>query len=294
MVIGHLRTLISGEGLVKKIGSHVPWVCVLGLCTFPCLVSAQGTERDRLSKIMETYQNTTIQIPRVEGPVKIDGDLQDPAWRNAAAVDIAWQFSPIGAVPAKVKTTALIMEDGEHLYVGFNAEDPDPKAIRAFLRERDALFADDYVGIAIDTTGDATRAFEFFSNALGVQGDAIADVQTGEDFSFEAIFQTSGQITDQGFEVEFAIPLSQIRFPKREGQQQWKVLFTRTYPRDRRYQSFQFPVDRDNACFMCQFQPAQGLIGATPGKRFQIVPTATATAHQSKNPLDRTNQRETN
>ena len=147
------------------------------------------------------------------------------------------------------------MEDGDTLYVGFDARDPDPEAIRAHLWERDRLFSDDYVGVSIDTTGDSKRAFEFFSNPIGVQGDAIVDARNGEDFSFDAIWDSDGQITEKGFEVEFAIPLSQIRFSKRSGLQEWKLFFTRTWPRDKRRQAFQFPFDRDNSCFMCQYQP---------------------------------------
>jgi hypothetical protein len=242
-------------------------------------------ERARYAQAMEIYGNPTIKIPHIDSAVKIDGLLRDDAWRQAATVEIAWQIRPIENVPAKVKTTALIMEDGDTLYVGFDAIDPDPSTIRAHLRERDTFFADDFVGVAIDTTGDSTRSFEFFANPIGVQGDALANLQNGEDFSFDAIWESAGQITDKGFEIEFAIPLSQLRFPKREGDQTWKVLFTRTWPRDKRYQAFQYPLDRDNACFMCQFQPAVGLAGAEPSKRFQVVPTVTANTHQTKDPM---------
>ena len=141
----------------------------------PLSAFAQETEQQRIRRALQNYTPTTIQIPRIQGPIKIDGDLNESAWDEAAAVDIAWQTRPIGGLPAKMKTTAYIMEGGNQLYVGFKAEDPDPSAIRAFLRKRDTFFADDFVGFSIDTTGDGTRAFEFFSNALGVQGDAILD-----------------------------------------------------------------------------------------------------------------------
>ncbi|MCZ6852281.1 MAG: DUF5916 domain-containing protein [Gammaproteobacteria bacterium] len=267
-----------------RIGSLKFLSLAILVSVLPFSVSAQETEQQRIERVLQSYQKTTIQIPSIQGTIKIDGNLQESAWAQAAVVDIAWQISPAGGLPAKVKTTAFIMEDGKQLYVGFKAEDPDPSAIRAFLRKRDTFFADDYVGFSIDTTGDGTRAFEFFSNALGVQGDAVVDLHRGEDFSYDAIFETAGQITGEGFEVEFAIPLNQLRFPKRTGKQQWKLAFFRTFSRDRRYQSFQYPVDKENACFICQYQPAEGLIGATPGKRFQIVPTITANTRSMEDP----------
>ena len=272
-------------GCHLRVGLSAFMSAVILVSILPFSVFAQETEQQRIRRVLQAYEPTTIQIPSIHGPIKIDGDLEDSAWTQAAVVDIAWQTSPVGGLPAKMKTTAYVMEDGKQLYVGFKAEDPEPRSNRAFLRKRDTLFADDYVGFAIDTTGDGTRAFEFFSNALGVQGDAVVDLQRGEDFSFDAIFETAGQITDEGFEVEFAIPLNQLRFPKRAGKQQWKFMFTRTSSRDRRYQNVQYPIDRENNCFICQFQPAEGLVGATPGKRFQIVPTITANTRNMEDPL---------
>lgn len=260
--------------------------CLL-FCAFTALeISAEETERQRLARVLKSYESSTIDIPAISGPINIDGDLKDESWKSATAIDIGWQTSPISGVRSKIKSTAYIMEDGEKLYVGFKIEDPNPDKIRAYLRNRDALFADDFVSFSIDTNGDGTRAFEFFSNALGVQGDAIADLHKGEDFSYEAIFETGGKITSEGFEVEFAIGLNQIRFPKRFDKQQWKLLFSHAYTRDQRYQSFQYPHDRENNCFICQFQPAEGLIGATPGKQLHIVPTVTANSVSIKDPYN--------
>ena len=255
---------------------------LLSLSALP--LQAQISERERVQQALAEYESVTNSIPHIDLPVRIDGDLSDPAWQLATPIDIAWQRSPVAGVPARSKTTAYIMADREQLYVGFRAEDPNPGNIPAFLRDRDRLFQDDYVGFAIDTNGDGSRAFEFFSNALGVQGDAVVDVIQGEDMSFDAIFATDGRITETGFEVEFAIPLNQLRFPQREGMQQWKMFFTRAQYSDMRYQNFQYPWDTDNSCSICQYQPFEGLEGAQPSKQFQLVPTFTSKSVRSRTP----------
>ena len=85
--------------------------------------------------------------------------------------------------------------------------------------------------------------------------------------------------------MEFAIPLSQIRFSKRSGLQEWKLFFTRTWPRDKRRQAFQFPYDRDNSCFMCQYQPAVGLRDAKIATNVQVVPTVTLNQFETRDPF---------
>ena len=45
-------------------------------------------------------------LPRVEEPVKIDGKLDDEAWRYALQIELDTENNPGENVPAKVKTVA--------------------------------------------------------------------------------------------------------------------------------------------------------------------------------------------
>lgn len=99
-----------------------------------------------------------------------------------------------------------------YFYIAFKCFD-DPKSIRASLRDRDECFSDDYIGIILDTYGDAAWAYEIFANPLGIQGD-LGWTPNGEDTSFDIIFKSSGKITVDGYQAELAIPFSSLRFPK--------------------------------------------------------------------------------
>ena len=67
----------------------------------------------------------------------------------------------------------------------------------------------------LDTFNDERRAFEFRINPLGVQADAVFSELDGfEDFSWDAIWESAGRITDTGYVVEAAIPFNQLRFPR--------------------------------------------------------------------------------
>ncbi|MEM7363854.1 MAG: hypothetical protein AAF525_07500, partial [Pseudomonadota bacterium] len=120
--------------------------------------AAATAEQTRIKAALANFDWTPVDIPRIDAPnIRVDGQLSEDAWSHAAEIEIAWQNRPIGGLPAKVRTTALVMEDGRTLYVGYRAYDPDPDQIRASLRPRDRLFADDYVGFGIDTEGDGAR-----------------------------------------------------------------------------------------------------------------------------------------
>ena len=144
---------------------------------------------------LPALSNASIgELPSTEHAVRIDGVLDEEAWQDALQIDINVETKPGENIAARVKTIAYLVEDGDNLYVGFDAEDPDPTAIRAYLRDRDSAYDDDFVGIVLDTYGDARRAFEFFANPLGVQMDLTNDdVNESEDDSWNAIWDSAGR-----------------------------------------------------------------------------------------------------
>ena len=222
------------------------------------------------------------RLPSTTEPIEIDGVLDEAAWKTATRIEIDTETNPGENIPARVATAAYLIEDGETLYVAFDARDPDPSAIRAYLRDRDSAWNDDFVGIVLDTFNDERRAFEFFSNPLGVQMDLTNDdVNENEDESWDAIWDSAGQINDNGYVVEMEIPLNQLRFPNIDGKQTWGIDLLRFYPRDKRYRFSNNRQDRSLNCYLCQFSKIEGLEGAKPGRDLEIVPTLTGSKTDS-------------
>ena len=216
-------------------------------------------------------------LPSTTAAITIDGILDDAAWADAIPVNVNIETRPGENTPSPVDTVAYLVEDGESLYIAFDAKDPEPHKIRAYLRDRDSAFNDDFVGIVIDTYGDERRAFEFFVNPLGVQMDLTNDdVNKNEDDSWDAIWDSAGRIGADGYVVEMEIPLSQLRFPHVDGKQTWGIDLLRFYPRDHRYRISNNTQDRNLNCYLCQFQKIRGLEDAEPGRDLEIVPTLTA------------------
>jgi hypothetical protein len=107
------------------------------------------------------------------------------------------------------------------------------------------------------------------------------DVNKREDESWDAIWDSAGTISGEGYVVEMQIPLSQLRFPVSDGPQTWGVDLLRFYPRDKRYRFSNNRLDRAVSCYLCQFEKFQGLEGASPGRDLEIVPTLTGSRTDS-------------
>ena len=238
-----------------------------------------------LSPTLESAQRLEVEIPRITAIPMIDGSIEEDEWQEAAAIQVNIEVDPGDNIEAEVTAQALIMEDGQTIYVAFRAHDPDPSQIRGFYEDRDSGWDGDYMGIILDTFNDERRAFEFLVNPFGVQMDAIYDdVNQREDESWNAIWDSVGQITESGYTVELAIPLKQLRFSETESVQVWGIDFYRHYPRDRSTSIHSQRIDWNISCYLCQISKLEGFQNLEQSRNLEVIPTITSSSSESRNP----------
>ena len=219
-------------------------------------------------------------------PIEVDGVLDEPAWADAVTVPIPYEWAPGDNTPPPVQTNCLVTFDAARLYIGCRALDPDPRAIRAHLMDRDSIdtfIQDDFIGVMVDTFNDERRAYQFRVNPLGVQADAVFSDQDGiEDWSWDMIWDSRGRITPDGFVVELALPFNQLRFPAGSGPQTWGIELFRSWPRTVRHRMSSRWTDRSKNCVLCQENKLDGVTGIRSGHNLEISPTLTASQNDTR------------
>jgi Domain of unknown function (DUF5916)/Carbohydrate family 9 binding domain-like len=224
----------------------------------------------------QTSDRKTFELRPTTGVVKIDGVLDETVWKSAPTFTLDYETSPGDNTPAPVKTEMWITYDNSRFIIAVRAYDPHPSEVRARLTDRDRAYQDDFVGVILDTFNDERRAFEFFVNPFGVQMDLSQNDITGnEDDSWDAIWASAGHLTATGYEVEFAIPFSSLRFPPANGPQTWGIDALRIYPRDQRYRMGLNRLPRGRNCYLCNESKLRGLDGVKPGRNLELDPTLT-------------------
>jgi hypothetical protein len=98
-----------------------------------------------------------------------------------------------------------------------------------------------------------------------------------EDFSWDAIWDSRGKITNFGWVVEISIPFNQLRFPRTEEVQTWGISAERSYPRTVRHRMASHQRKRDINSVLAQVNKVTGFQGMKPGLNIEIDPTLTAT-----------------
>ncbi len=234
------------------------------------------------AKISQSISN----LPNIPEAAIIDGVLDEPQWKQALQFDLIYEKNPGENIPASQKTTAYVYENGESLFVAFRAEDTEIEKLRAYVRDRDSAFDDDFVGIQMDTFNDEQRAYEFFVNPYGAQMDLLFDESTGnEDDSWDAIWYSEATIDENGYSVEMRIPFSNLRFKSSDQIKTWGMEAIRVHPRDQRRVYSNNKRDRNRNCTLCQIDKVQGFKDAKQGNQFELNPVLTIGKGETRNAL---------
>ncbi|KKM14386.1 hypothetical protein LCGC14_1706640, partial [marine sediment metagenome] len=138
-----------------------------------------------------------------------------------------------------------------------------------------------------DTFNDERSGYEFHVNPLGAQGDIRMTDTDGwsSDISWNAIWDSAGQINEKGYVVEMRIPFKALRFPENEKELTWGFSVMRNYQRDVLYQLSNMGFDRNIKCSLCQFDKLVGFSDIESSKNIQLTPTLTALRNDNKSEL---------
>jgi hypothetical protein len=171
-----------------------------------------------------------LDPPFAESSPKIDGRLDDEIWQNPPIRKNFITYNPSYGEILPQKTEVWIAYDKKNLYFAFKCYDSEPEKIKTSITRRDNIFADDWVGLSLDSMGNKQTSYDLFCNPNGIQGDILTSAVSGEDIAPDFVWESAGQLTDEGYQVEMSIPLRSIRF-KSGKQVQMGILFWRRISR---------------------------------------------------------------
>lgn len=208
---------------------------------------ADATTADRLYRVGARLTERAPQI---------DGSLDDPEWRLAPVLTDFIQSTPAEGAPVSERTEVRVLYDSEALYISARMYDSRPDQVVATVLRRDESHDDnDAFAVTLDTYHDHRNGFFFETNALGARFDAqiIGEGGSGgggggggrgQSFNrdWDAVWEAAGRITDEGWEVEIAIPFWSLRFD-RQTMSTWGINFRRAIPR-KSEEAYWAPVPR--------------------------------------------------
>lgn len=164
-------------------------------------------------------EKKTLKTKFTSEKITVDAKLDEEAWKNA---EIATNFVMVepdnGTLESTERRTEVkIVYNNDAIYVGAILYD-NPNTIKRELTIRDDFATADHFGITLNGFNDGQQDFRFLVSAAGVQQDCVYTESNGEDFSWNAIWDSHVEITDFGWVVEMKIPYAALRFSSEEKQ----------------------------------------------------------------------------
>jgi hypothetical protein len=174
-------------------------------------------------------QVRNLPAVKISSSIKIDGNLDDEGWKNIEPTSDFITISPVYGKISTRNTKVKIVYDNTAIYIGAYMYD-NPSNIRRQLTARDVLDRQDVdiFTVGFDTYRDKQNAFVFKVSAANVQADIKISQSGGVvyDYSWDAVWESKTSIKEDGWVAEIKIPLSAIRFSKKE-MQEWGINFAR-------------------------------------------------------------------
>lgn len=141
----------------------LPVAVIFGLSSLVALFASESVSDLKLLPAPKRSQ-----VPKLDGPITIDGELNEPVWTRAARLTPFLKND--SGQPERENTELLIWYDDEALYLGWICKDID---IQATFTNRDSKFWEEEVAECFITAKDLGHYFELQWNPLGGVFDAI-------------------------------------------------------------------------------------------------------------------------
>ncbi|WP_333695306.1 DUF5916 domain-containing protein [Flavobacterium sp.] len=219
-----------------------------------------------------TYgQKKALQAIRTNETITVDGKLNESIWLTTPKAENFFMFEPDNGAPEKKerRSEVQVVYTDNAIYIGAMLYDNEPDKIEREITQRDNLGTADFFGIFVNGFNDGQQDFRFFVTASGVQLDCLA-TENGEDYSWDAIWDSQVTITQEGWIVEMEIPYAALRFSNAPNQV-WGVNFFREVRRDR--QKFTWSnIDRAIGSSINQAGELRGISNIKPPVRLFFIP----------------------
>lgn len=182
----------------------------------------------------DPYVRRQIAAVKTSTPPSIDGDLSDPAWKDAAKATV-FVDRQSGSVVRDL-TTAWLAYDEKHIYIAFSCKESQPEKIVARETLRDSKYAprdgdpnnEDNVEVLFDPfrahrEEDMTR---FSVNAIGTRSAKLGGGR-GSKVEWQGDWDGAAKRLPDGWTVEMRIPWAMLNYPNSRQPITMGVNFTR-------------------------------------------------------------------
>jgi hypothetical protein len=245
-------------------------------CVLLFVSAATAAAQDPPAAVMDyeaARRDRRLPATQAQGPITLDGRLDEPAWATAPLANGFVQNDPREGEPATFDTEVRLLYDDRALYIGVFAKDPEPaKIIVNELRKDFNTGTADGFQVVIDTFHDERNGYQFAINPMGAKWDAqMSNEGRDNNANWDGIWDVGTRIAGDGWYAEIEIPFKTLKFGP-EAMQTWGINFQRRLRRENE-NSYWSPLRRTHSLSRVSMAgTVDGLEGLRPGANVRVKP----------------------
>ena len=178
------------------------------------------------SVIHKNNEDVILHIKKAQGPIKIDGIINEPDWEKAEKANDFNLVLPVDTGKPKLPSEVVMTYDEKAFYLGITFFDtvPGKRIVESF--RRDFVFGNnDNVLIFLDPFLDQTNGFSFGASASGAKWDGTMSDGSAVNLNWDCKWDSKTVQYHDRWVTEMKIPFRSIRY--KSGTDKWYVNFSR-------------------------------------------------------------------
>ena len=177
--------------------------------------------------------NATVRAVRLDGSLDVDGELNEPVYRDVPAVSGFIQSLPNEGAAASELTEVWIMYDNENVYISARVHEGVPESLwvaNEMRRDATGIGNNDNFGVVLDTFYDRRNGYFLYTNPIGGMSESQLTDEGNPNFDWNPVWDVRTGRFEGGWTVEMEIPFKSLRY--RPGPNQiWGVQLRRAIRR---------------------------------------------------------------
>ena len=166
-----------------------------------------------ITSVVIGQEEKELFVNSIKGAIKIDGLSKEIQWEKAKWSSSFWMWRPTDTIQANKQTRFKMLRDEKNLYILIEVTTNGNTFTTPSLKRDFEWYESDSVTLLFDTFNDATNAFSFATNPLGLKSDGLMsggnqNYRTDRNYSWDTKWTVETTIEEGKYAAEFKIPFS--------------------------------------------------------------------------------------
>ena len=166
-----------------------------------------------ITSVVIGQEEKELIVNSIKGGINIDGFSNEIQWEKVKWSSSFWMWRPTDSIQANKQTRFKMLRDEKNLYILIEAAINGTNFTTPNLKRDFNTYGADYITLLFDTFNDATNAFSFATNPLGLKADGLISggnqsYRSDRNYSWDTKWEVETKIEETYYTAEIKIPFS--------------------------------------------------------------------------------------